>query len=340
MPEWCRRPRHRAATASVAAAVLLLAACSTGGPPTPAASGDATTPGGTAVSESPASEPSTTARPSATASAPRATSTPTRKPSATPSPTPTKPVNADYRKFDPDNFGEPIGAKNRWFPLVAGNQSLRDGSLNRGSRRLHHQRRLTVTDVVKEIDGVRTVLLLDQDIDAGQNGETAVDYLAQDKSGNVWYLGSYTEAYEGGEFVNARDAWLAGTRDASAGVLLLADPKEDMKYVEADIPGQETIRARVAKVGERKCVPFRCFAKTLTVLEDGSELKYYASGVGHIATEPNYEGGEQEKEALINVIQLTRKGLDEASKEALRLDRHAAKEAKRIFGNSKPARRV
>ena len=73
--------------------------------------------------------------------------------------------------------------------MVPGSQSLRDGSIIRGSRRLHHEQRLTVTDVVKEIDGVRAVVILDQDIDAGQNGETALDYLAQDKSGNVWYLG-------------------------------------------------------------------------------------------------------------------------------------------------------
>ena len=224
--------------------------------------------------------------------------------------------------------------------MVPGSQSLRDGSIVRGSRRLHHERRLTLTDVVKEIDGVRAVVLLDQDIDAGQNGETALDYLAQDKSGNVWYLGSYTEIYEGGQFVNARDAWLAGVREASAGVLMLAAPKEGMRYVEADIPGQETIRAEVAKVGARKCVPFRCFTQALSVLEDGSEFKFYAPGVGHIATEPDYSGGEQEKEALVNVIQLSPRGLSEASKEALRLDRHAHTAAKKIFGKSKPAKRM
>jgi hypothetical protein len=182
-------------------------------------------------------------------------------------------------------------------------------------------------------------VLLDQDIDAGQNGETALDYLAQDKWGNVWYMGSYTEIYEGGQFVNAKDAWLAGTREASAGVLMMADPKEGLKYMEANIPGQETIRAEVTKVGQRKCVPFQCFPKALAVLEDGSEFKYYGAGVGHIATEPNYSGGEQEKEALVNVIRLTPKGLAEASKEALRLDHHARTAAKRIFGNSKPAKR-
>ena len=95
-----------------------------------------------------------------------------RRPPRSPSPskTPTGPVNADYKHFDPKNFGSPLGAKNRWFPLVPGNQSLRDGSIMRGSRRLHHQKRLTVTDVVKEINGVQAVVLLDQDIDAGQNG--------------------------------------------------------------------------------------------------------------------------------------------------------------------------
>jgi hypothetical protein len=268
--------------------------------------------------------------------------TATRKttPRTSVTPRPAKLVNADDKHFDPANFGSPLGAKNRWFPLVAGAQSLRDGSIVRGSRRLHHQRRLTVTDVVKKIDGVSAVVLLDEDIDAGQNGETALDYLAQDKSGNVWYLGSYTEIYEGGQFVNARDAWLAGTKGATAGVLMMAAPRVDLKYVEASIPGRETIRARVAKVEQRKCVPFRCFSEALTVLEDGSEFKYYAPGVGDIATEPNYSGGEQEKEALINVVQLTPRGLAEASKEALRLDRHARRAASKIFGSSHPATRV
>ena len=310
-------PRRRAALVYAAAsACLVLAACTSGNSPQPAAS----------------SAPATQTPSSATSAS--------ASPSATHSQTPTSPTNANYKKFDPKNFGAPTGAKNRWFPLVPGNQSLRDGSIIRGSRRLHHEQRLTVTDVVKEIDGVRAVVILDQDIDAGQNGETALDYLAQDKWGNVWYLGSYTEIYEGAQFVNAKDAWLAGTREASAGVLMMADPKEGLKYEEASIPGQETIRAEVTKVGVRKCVPFQCFPKALTVLEDGTEFKYYGSGVGHIATEPNYSGGEQEKEALVNVIHLTPKGLAEASKEALHLDRHARTAAKKIFGNSKRAKRA
>jgi len=247
-----------------------------------------------------------------------------------------KKANANYKKFDPKDFGDPIGGQNSWYPLVPGTQTLRDGSINRGSRKLHHQLRVTVTDVTKMVNGVKTVAVLDQDIDAGQVGEASLDYLAQDKFGNVWYLGSYTEIYQGGRFVNAVDAWLAPKRGARPGVWMMADPREGMKYVEAH-NSRETIRAEVSKVGEKKCVDYDCF-KSLVILEDGSEFKYFGPGVGHIATEPNYSGGEQEKEELVNVVKLTRKGLAEFSAEALRLDKHARKESK-VFANSDAAKR-
>ena len=280
-----------------------------------------------------------------TAPTPSPTPTPTQvaasTPSPTPSPRPSSPavqrVNANYKRFDPKNFGEPTGDLNKWYPLVPGTQTLRDGSITRGSRKLTHQLRVTVTDVTKEVNGVRTVLVLDQDIDAGQVGEASLDYLAQDKFGNIWYLGSYTELYEGGEFVNAVDAWLAGENDAKPGVWMLTAPKEGMKFVQAQT-SEETIRAEVAKVDERKCVPFDCF-KSLAILEDGSEFKYYGPGVGHIATEPNYSGGEQEIEELVNVVKLKPQGLAEMSAEALKLDKRASKEAKSVFGGSEPAQR-
>ncbi len=261
----------------------------------------------------------------------------TASPSASAKPS-SSPVtkNANYKKFDPKNFVDPLGGKNEWYPLAPGTQTLRDGSINRGSRKLTHKLRVSVTDVTKVVNGVTTVAVLDQDIDAGQVGEASLDFLAQDKYGNVWYMGSYTEIYQGGQFVNAVDAWLTPKRGSKPGVWMMADPQEGMKYVEAH-NSRETIRAEVTKVDDRKCVPFKCF-KALQVLEDGTEYKYFGPGVGHIATEPNYSGGEQEKEVLTNVVKLTPKGLAEMSAEALRLDKHARKESK-IFAKSDAAKR-
>jgi hypothetical protein len=110
-----------------------------------------------------------------------------------------------------------------------------------------------------------------------------------------------------------------------------------MKYVQMH-NSRETIHSEVAKVGEKKCVDYDCF-KSLVILEDGTEFKYFGPGVGHIATEPNYSGGEQEKEELVNVVKLTPKGLAEFSAEALKLDKHAHKESN-VFANSDAAKRA
>ena len=310
------RFRHKAfAVASAFVVASAAAACSSGAaaPPTAPSAPDSPQPSQIAATASTAS-PSASAKPS---------SSPVTK-------------NANYKKFDPKNFVDPLGGKNKWYPLAPGTQTLRDGSINRGSRKLTHKLRVTVTDVTKVVNGVTTVAVLDQDIDAGQVGEASLDFLAQDKYGNVWYMGSYTEIYQGGQFVNAVDAWLTPKRGSKPGVWMMADPQEGMKYVEAH-NSRETIRAEVTKVDDRKCVPFKCF-KALQVLEDGHEFKYFGPGVGHIATEPNYSGGEQEKEVLTNVVKLTRKGLAEMSAEALRLDKHARKESK-IFAKSEAAKR-
>ena len=285
-------------------------------------------------SESPQTAPSqpeapTPSQVAATSAAPSASA------SATPSSSPVT-KNANYKKFNPKDFVDPLSGKNKWYPLTPGTQTLRDGSINRGSRKLTHKLRVTVTDVTKTVNGVKTVAVLDQDIDAGQVGEASIDYLAQDKYGNVWYMGSYTEIYEGGQFVNAPDAWLTPKRGSKPGVWMMADPQEGMKYVQAH-NSRETIRSEVTKVDDKKCVPFKCF-KALQILEDGTEFKYFGPGVGHIATEPNYSGGEQEKEELVNVVKLSSKGLAEMSGEALRLDKHARKESK-VFANSDPAKR-
>ena len=240
------------------------------------------------------------------------------------------------------NFGTSTASgANRWFPLKPGYQSVRLGAVNRGSRRLPHRRVYTVTDVSKEISGVRTVIALDQDFDGGQIGEQALDYLAEDRHGNVWYLGSYTEAYEGGRFVNANDGWLDGVNGGKAGIYMPAAPKVGMApYAQEHAPGDDPTIAKVVKSGIQTCVPFKCYRDVLVIEEGGSENKYFAPGVGGILTEPKSKGGEEETEKLVNLTQLSRRGLAELSAEALKLDRHAAATVPDVFGASKPAERL
>jgi hypothetical protein len=213
--------------------------------------------------------------------------------------------------------------------------------VSRGSRRLPHIRVFTVTDVTKRIDGVRAVAVLDQDFDGGQLAEQALDYLAEDKQGNVWYLGSYTESYEGGQFVNAEDGWLAGVRGAKPGILAQARPRTGTPpYYQYQVPGLESPTAQVAKMGQSVCVPFKCYKNVLVVQEATTEYKYYAPGVGGIRTEPRYSGGEQETEVLINLRVLSAGGLAELSAEALKLDKHARVTVPDVFGRTPAAKRT
>jgi hypothetical protein len=239
----------------------------------------------------------------------------------------------------PASYANTATDRNRFFPLKPGYQSVRLGKVNRGSRRLAHRRVTTVTDVFKVIDGVRAVAILDQDFDGGQIAEQALDYLAVDRRGTVSYLGSYTEAYEGGQFVNANDGWLAGVKGAKPGIYMLAKPKVGAPaYTQEDHPGSEPTIAKVVRTGVRKCVSFKCYSGVLVIEEGGSENKYFAPGVGGIKTEPK-GGGEQETEELINLTQLRRRGLAELSNEALKLDRHARTTVPDVFGSSRRAAR-
>jgi hypothetical protein len=257
---------------------------------------------------------------------------PSKPPRSSAKPTPQK----IPREFDPRNFEARGSDVNPWVPMTPGVQIIRQGTVFVGGRIVPHLTVTTITDVRKKISGVDAVLVLDQDIDDGQVSEQAIDYLAEDVGGNVWYLGSYTEAYEGGQFLNAQDAWLAGVNGAAAGLWFPGEPEPGSEpFYQVQVPGGEQSAAQVVQAGQKKCVPFDCFKDVVVVQEGGSENKYWAPGVGQILTEP-LSGEAQETEELINVKELSSSALAELSAEALKLDNHAAQTVPSVFGASNP----
>jgi len=183
------------------------------------------------------------------------------------------------------------------------------------------------------------MVALDQDFDGGELAEESLELLSLDKDGNVLYLGSYTEAYEGGQFVNSTDAWLSGIRGGKSGILVPGHPQVGPSFTQAVVPGEGPATARVVKTGEKKCVPFRCFSNIVVVEENGAELKYYAPGVGGILTVP-LSDQPRETEELINVTTLSKTGLDEISAEVIKLDQHARTVSGDVYGHSTAARRT
>ena len=249
-----------------------------------------------------------------------------------------EPARAKKAKFDPANFGDPATGASAYLPLIPGTQSVREGFTLVGGRKVPHTVTTTVTNVYREVDGVRTVLMLDHEVDGGQVTQISVDYVAEDKQGNVWNLGGYTQEYEGGRFVSAIDPWLQGVNGAKAGILVQADPRVETPIYSVSQPDKEEDSvAEVIKVGSRHCVPFDCFKDVLVVREGkasapDNEFKYYARDVGQIDNVPRGDSVHKDVEKLINLTTLSRQALAEISKEALRLDHNAPKQSPSVFG--------
>jgi hypothetical protein len=245
-------------------------------------------------------------------------------------------------------FSEPTRIDNRWFPLTPGTQFTYEGRANRGEGQRRHRVVFTVTDLVKVVDGVRTVLLWDRDYNDGVLQENEITFHAQDDEGTVWNFGEYPEEYRRGKLSGAPDTWLAGTARARAGIVMLAEPRLGTpSYLQGFAPAIEFAdRARVYRTRLKTCVPVDCYGNVLLTdewnpAEPGAhQRKYYASGVGNIRIGSAGKDAEAETLVLTKVRRLSRPAMAFVRREALKLDARAYRVRPDVYGHTPPAQRM
>ena len=249
-------------------------------------------------------------------------------------------------EFDAANFVDPTTSTNPWHPLRPGMQWVRQGTTEVGRRVVPHQVVSTMTDVVREIDRVRAVAMLDQNTDAGELVQVSIDYFGLDEDGNVWLLGGYAEDYAGGEFTNTSDAWLGSAQRSEPGILMPDDPDSTTPpwFIGRDPDGNETA-AEVVETGRRECVEFACYDDVLIIREGevgalDNEFKYYAPEVGQILNSPRQYSRHKDDESLVNLTDLSAAGLDELSNLVLNVEEHARETSPDVFGSMPPSIRV
>ena len=143
---------------------------------------------------------------------------------------------------------------------------------------------VTVTNRTKTIMGIEARVVHDSSPRTGSDGEDTFDWYAQDKDGNIWYLGEDTTEYEDGKSRRPEGSWEAGVDGALAGILLPADPEVGLTYRQEYYEGEAEDRAKVVSVDEHADVPYGIFDGVLetedtTPLEpDLVERKFYAQG--------------------------------------------------------------
>ncbi|MGH9008566.1 MAG: hypothetical protein ACRDYF_01825, partial [Acidimicrobiia bacterium] len=243
------------------------------------------------------------------------------------------PSGPDYQATEKDFAVEHFSANsinvtNKFLPVPPGTTFTLTGTVGSSA----HEVVFTVTELTKVVNGVRTQVLWDRDFDEGALLEEELAFWAQDDFGNVWLFGEYPEEHAEDGTVSAPSTWLAGVQEATAGILMRANPKANTsQYKQGEAPAVEFLDvAQVFAVNQHTCVPTGCYDGVLVIDEhdpnqqpqDGHQFKYHAPDVGIIQV--TARGGE-DPETLVATEHrmLTSEELAEANARALELDRQA-----------------
>jgi len=210
---------------------------------------------------------------------------------------PSLPQGDEPFELDPADFVATVD--NPYWPMAPGSRWVyRETDGKGGVQKVV----VTVTNRAKTILGIQATVVHDVVSEDGQVIEDTYDWYAQDRWGNVWYLGEDTTEYEDGKASTA-GSWEAGVDGAQAGVLLPGEPEVGLAYRQEYYAGEAEDAGEILSLDERAQVPFGAFegvlmTKDWTPLEPKLiEHKFYATGIGPVLAF-TVSGGSDREELL------------------------------------------
>jgi hypothetical protein len=184
------------------------------------------------------------------------------------------PVHGPYApSIDPASFVRRVD--NPFFPLKPGTAYHYEGVRGRTPQTddavvLHRTRRVL---------GIRCTVVRDTVSEHGRAVERTFDWYAQDRHGNVWYMGENSLERSHGRFVRASDSWESGVNGAKPGIIMPARPRVGEAYrQEYYPPGEALDEARVVSVTRHRLV-----TRERSPLEPQVERKVYVRGLGEVS---------------------------------------------------------
>lgn len=148
---------------------------------------------------------------------------------------------------------------------------------------------IIVTDQTKVLaNGITARVVRDTVTQDGEVLEDTFDFYAQDKAGNLWYLGEDTAEFENGQITSRHGSFEAGVDGALPGIAVPAEPAVGQAYRQEYLQGEAEDNGEVLSTNEMAEVPAGKYRQALltkdtTPLEpDSLEYKLYAKGVGPV----------------------------------------------------------
>jgi hypothetical protein len=207
------------------------------------------------------------------------------------------PQGSEAVDLDPASFTVQID--NRYWPMAPGTRwTYRE--VDEEGKQLEVV--VTVSTETKRIaNGVTARVVRDTVKEDGELVEDTFDWYAQDAEGNIWYLGEDTAEFDGGRVTTRAGSWEAGVDGALAGVIVPADPADDMRYRQEYYEGEAEDNGEVLSVDEEVEVPAGHFSNALLTKDtnalepDVLEYKLYAPDVGPVLALGVSGGGGREE---------------------------------------------
>jgi hypothetical protein len=209
------------------------------------------------------------------------------------------PQGRERVQLDPSHFTTRID--NPWWPMRPGarwvyRETAPDGTVQRVAVTVLRRTKLIANGVTARV--VRNIVTED-----GEPVEITDDWYAQDRCGNVWYLGEATTDYENGKPVSTKGSFEAGVDGAQAGVIMPAKPRPGMRYRQESYVGQAEDRGEIFSLREQIEVPFGHFGRgSVLMTRDLNplapkilEYKFYVRGIGPVLAVGVSGGADREE---------------------------------------------
>ena len=177
------------------------------------------------------------------------------------------PQGTENVRLDPRDFTTRID--NPWWPMRPGARwTYRETDPEGTKLRVV----VTVTKKTKRIaNGITARVVHDVVTEDGEPVEVTDDWYAQDRCGNVWYLGEATKEYENGKVVSTEGSFEAGVDGAQPGVIMPAKPRPGLAYRQEHYTGHAEDRAAIVSLREQVEVPYGHFRPGQGPDDEGSE---------------------------------------------------------------------
>ncbi len=207
------------------------------------------------------------------------------------------PKGSEVVKLDPADFTTKID--NPYWPMKPGTRWIYretdpDGTVQRVVVRVTNQTKKIANGIVARV--VRDTVTED-----GKLVEDTWDWYAQDRAGNIWYLGELTKEYQDGKYVGTSGSFEAGVDGAQAGVILPAKPRVGLSYRQEYYKGEAEDKASIFSLGEQAEVPYGHFRDVVMTRDVNPlepkvlEYKFFARGVGPVLAIAVSGGADREE---------------------------------------------